>query len=43
MQLNPGEKMQITVPFKASLQGVINVKFLFRYEVFDARPDAPNP
>jgi hypothetical protein len=42
-QLPPGENMQISIPFKANLQGSINIKFLLRYEVFDANAETPLP
>lgn len=39
-ELGPEDQHHITVPFKASLQGIINVKFLFRYEAYDPIAEA---
>jgi len=41
--LPPEENMQISIPFKANLQGTINIKFLLRYEVSDDKSDKPLP
>ena len=36
IELGPESEIQVPVHFKAAVKGELSVKFLFRYEVFDA-------